>query len=43
VGGRGELAWLVAPVALLGIALNGLGRILLGFDIALRRRSPAAG
>jgi hypothetical protein len=40
---RGELAWLIGPIALLGIALNGLGWILLGLDLALRRRSPVVG
>lgn len=40
---RGDLAWLVAPVALFGIALSGVGWILLGLDVALRRRSPAIG
>jgi hypothetical protein len=38
---RGELAWLVAPVALLGVALNGIGWILLGIDVAFRRRRTA--
>jgi hypothetical protein len=35
---RGDLAWLFRPAALFGIALNGLGWILLGLDVALRRR-----
>jgi hypothetical protein len=39
---RGELAWLFTPVALLGIALNGVGWILLGIDVAFRRRAPAS-
>jgi hypothetical protein len=37
----GELAWLIAPAALLGVALNGIGWILLGIDVAFRRRAPA--
>jgi hypothetical protein len=44
---RGELAWLFLPFALAGIALNGAGWILLGLDVAFRRRpgapAPAAG
>ena len=39
---RGELAWLFIPASLVGIALNGLGWILLGIDVAFRhRRAPA--
>jgi hypothetical protein len=34
----GPLAELVQPLALLGIVLNGIGWILLGLDLALRRR-----
>ena len=41
---RGDLAWLFVPAALVGVALNGIGWILLGVDLAFRRRrSPAAG
>jgi hypothetical protein len=36
---NGDLAWLVQPLALLGIALNGIGWILLGFDVAFRQRA----
>ncbi len=36
---RGDMAWLFTPVALFGIALNGLGWILLGIDVAFRRRA----
>lgn len=40
---RGDLAWLFVPAALVGVALNGVGWILLGVDIAFRPgRSPAA-
>ena len=40
---RGDLAWLFVPAALVGVALKGVGWILLGVDIAFRRgRSPAA-
>ncbi len=40
---RGDLAWLFVPAALVGAALNGVGWILLGVDIAFRRgRLPAA-
>ena len=35
---RGELAWIFIPASLAGIALNGLGWILLGIDVAFRRR-----
>ena len=35
---RGELAWFFTPAALFGVALNGLGWILLGSDVAFRRR-----
>ena len=35
---RGDVAWLFEPAALLGVALNGIGWIVLGIDIALRRR-----
>ena len=38
---RGDLAWLFTPVALLGVGLNGLGWILLGIDVAFRRRRTA--
>ena len=37
---RGGLAWLFTPAALLGIALNGCGWILLGVHVAFRRRAP---
>jgi hypothetical protein len=40
---RGDLAWLFTPIALLGIALNGVGWILLGVDLAFRRRTPTVG
>ncbi len=39
---RGDLAWLITPVALAGVALNGAGWILLGIDVAFRRRPTAA-
>jgi hypothetical protein len=39
---RGETAWLFTPIALLGVALNGLGWILIGIDIAFRRGRPTA-
>ena len=35
---RGDLAWLFGPASQVGIALNGLGWILLGVDVAFRRR-----
>jgi hypothetical protein len=38
---RGDLAWLFTPVALLGVALNGAGWILLGIDVAFGRRPTA--
>ena len=39
----GPWGWLIQPLALMGIALNGVGWILLGLDLAFgRRRSPAA-
>jgi hypothetical protein len=38
----GTWEWLFVPLALLGIALNGLGWILLGLDLGLRRRAAAA-
>jgi hypothetical protein len=34
----GELGWLFAPASQVGIALVGLGWILLGLDVAFRRR-----
>jgi hypothetical protein len=37
----GDVAWLFGPVALLGVALNGAGWILLGLDVAIRRGPPA--
>jgi hypothetical protein len=44
---RGELASLFVPLALAGIALNGAGWVLLGLDVAFRRRprtpAPASG
>jgi hypothetical protein len=39
---QGDLGWLVTPASLIGIALNGLGWILLGIDVAFRRRTLAA-
>lgn len=39
----GPLAGLISPLALLGMALNGIGWIVLGLDIALRRRRPGPG
>jgi len=33
---RGDLAWLFTPLALTGAALNGVGWILMGADIAIR-------
>jgi hypothetical protein len=35
---RGELAWLFSPAALLGVALTGVGWIVLGIDVGFRRR-----
>jgi hypothetical protein len=37
---QGDLAWLFTPAALLGVALNGAGWVLLGFDLAFRRPAP---
>lgn len=39
---RGDLAWLFVPASQVGIALNGLGWILLGIDVAFRRRPVPA-
>jgi hypothetical protein len=39
---RGDLAWLFTPAAMLGIALNGIGWILLGLAVARSRSSTAA-
>ncbi len=36
---RGELAWLFAPLALIGVALNGAAWILMGIEL-VRRGSP---
>jgi len=38
---EGEFAWIVGPLALIGIALNGIGWIALGLGVALRRRRVA--
>jgi hypothetical protein len=38
---RGDLSWLFTPVALVGGALNGVGWVLLGIGVAVRR--PALG
>ena len=38
----GDLAWLFAPLALIGIALNGTGWILLGLDLAFGGRASRA-
>lgn len=35
---RGDYAWFFGPAALTGVAVNGLGWILLGIDLATRRR-----
>jgi hypothetical protein len=39
---RGDRAWLFTPAPLISIALSGLGWILLGLDVAFRRRHGAA-
>jgi hypothetical protein len=36
---NGDVAWLFTPVALLGVALNGVGWVLLGIDVAFRWRT----
>lgn len=36
----GSLGWIVGPLSLVGIALNGIGWIALGVDVAFRRRAP---
>jgi hypothetical protein len=38
---RGDYAWFFSPAALTGVAVNGLGWILLGITVATRRRAPA--
>jgi hypothetical protein len=38
---RGELAWLFSPITLFGIALHGVGWVLLGIDVAFRHRPGA--
>ncbi len=39
---RGDAAWFFMPAALVGIALNGLGWILLGLEVAIRRTPRGA-
>lgn len=38
----GDFGWIVRPLALAGIALNGIGWILLGLNVATRRRASDA-
>jgi hypothetical protein len=38
---QGDFAWLFSPAALAGIALNGIGWILIGLDLAVRHRRLA--
>jgi hypothetical protein len=40
---RGDLAWFFTPAALVGVALNAIGWILLGLAVARSRPSTAAG
>jgi hypothetical protein len=39
---RGDYAWFFSPAALTGVAVNGLGWILLGITVATRRRPSSA-
>jgi hypothetical protein len=39
---RGDLAWFFGPLALTGVAVNGLAWVLFGIVVATRRRPPAS-